>query len=58
MNEALLAKWEWRYMNERNALWRDIMARKYVATGRESPCPKAYNKVKGLGLDIQMLSSS
>ncbi|KAE8715988.1 hypothetical protein F3Y22_tig00110156pilonHSYRG00126 [Hibiscus syriacus] len=28
-NKALLAKWEWRFANERDALWRSIMSYKY-----------------------------
>ena len=29
MNSALLCKWNWRYANEREALWRHVISLKY-----------------------------
>ncbi|RVW58267.1 hypothetical protein CK203_110798 [Vitis vinifera] len=29
MNSALLCKWNWRYANEREALWRRVISLKY-----------------------------
>ena len=32
LNEALLGKWLWRFMNEKGNLWRKVVAIKYGAT--------------------------
>ena len=29
LNKALLGKWNWRFSNERNALWRETINRKF-----------------------------
>ena len=29
MNNALLCKWNWRFANERDALWRSVISLKY-----------------------------
>lgn len=34
MNDALLTKWWWRYGNEKQALWRNIINFKYKGIGK------------------------
>ena len=29
LNRALLCKWNWRFVNERETLWRNVISRKY-----------------------------
>ena len=29
MNKALLSKWNWRFANDRNSLWRTVIGRKF-----------------------------
>ena len=49
LNKALLAKWNWRFANEREALWNQVIRGKY-GEDRRGRCSQEVREAHGVGL--------
>ena len=49
LNKALLAKWNWRFANEREALWNQVIKGKY-GEDRGGWCSREVREAHGMGL--------
>ena len=49
LNKALLAKWDWRFANEREALWNQVIRGKY-GEDRGGWCSQEVREAHGMGL--------
>ncbi|KAJ9678729.1 hypothetical protein PVL29_020805 [Vitis rotundifolia] len=49
LNKALLSKWNWRYANEKEALWNQVIRGKY-GENRGGWCSREVREVHGVGL--------